>query len=94
MVLIGGSELEKHANKNIKVINHKKFKQLDEMQKFLFELRKEKGLTFNDAKKLLQDENYFATVFVKMGFADGIVEFHPWSFRQCGFHCADYHFPA
>ena len=73
VVLIGDEKLNKYQSKNIKVINHKKFDGLKDMQNFLFELRKEKGLTLSEAKKLLADENYFATVFVKMGLADAVV---------------------
>ena len=37
-------------------------------------LRKHKGMTYEDAKKLvLEDYMYFACMLVKMGYADGIV---------------------
>ena len=40
----------------------------------LYELRKEKGLTYDEAKKLiLEDYMYFACMLVKEGYADGIV---------------------
>ena len=73
VIFLGDDALKKFENKNIKVINPKTFEKLGEMQKFLFELRKEKGLTFAGAKKLLKDLNYFGVTLVKMGFADGMV---------------------
>ena len=40
----------------------------------LFELRKEKGMTYEEAKKLLlEDYMYFACILVKDGKADGVV---------------------
>lgn len=46
----------------------------DELANKLYELRKEKGMTFDEAKKLLlEDYMYFACMLVKTGRADGIV---------------------
>ena len=43
------------------------------IQKFV-ELRKEKGMTYEEANKLLhEDYMYFACMLVKMGYADGVV---------------------
>lgn len=39
----------------------------------LFKLRKEKGLTLEQAKKLIQDVNYFGVMTVQLGGADGMV---------------------
>ena len=40
----------------------------------LYELRKEKGMTYEEAKKLLlEDYMYYACMLVKMGYADGVV---------------------
>ena len=40
----------------------------------LVELRKEKGMTYESAKKLLlEDYMYYACMLVKMGYADGVV---------------------
>lgn len=39
----------------------------------LFELRKSKGLTLDEAKKLICDNVYFGTMMVKLGEADGLV---------------------
>lgn len=46
----------------------------DELAQKLYELRKDKGMTFDEAKKLLvEDYMYFACMLVKTGRADGIV---------------------
>ena len=39
----------------------------------LFDLRKEKGLSLSDAKKLITKPIYFGTMMVKTGIADGLV---------------------
>lgn len=41
-------------------------------QKF-FEIRKDKGMTLAEAKKLMKDPNYFGVMLVKMGGADGMI---------------------
>jgi len=38
-----------------------------------FELRKEKGLSYEEALSKIEDINYFGTMLVKMGYADGMV---------------------
>lgn len=46
----------------------------DELANGLYELRKNKGMTFEEAKKLLlEDYMYFACMLVKTGRADGVV---------------------
>ncbi|MGH2272087.1 phosphate acetyltransferase [Anaerohalosphaeraceae bacterium U12dextr] len=44
-----------------------------ELAQYLYELRKAKGLTLEQAEKLVLDEVYFATLMVKKGWADGLV---------------------
>lgn len=39
----------------------------------LFELRKNKGMTLDEAKKLMLDINYFSVMVVEMGEVDGLV---------------------
>lgn len=39
----------------------------------LFELRKEKGLSLDEARKLMTDYNYFGVMVVKMDEADGLI---------------------
>lgn len=52
---------------------------VDEAIKTFYELRKEKGITLDDARKYMQDEIYFGIMLVKMGKADGLVSgaIHP-----------------
>lgn len=51
----------------------------DECIKAFYELRKEKGITIEDARKFMQNEVYFGTMLVKLGYADGLVSgaIHP-----------------
>ena len=56
------------------IINPKEYDKLEEMINYFVELRKNKGLTYEEAKKLvLEDNMYFACMLVKMGLADGAV---------------------
>lgn len=45
----------------------------DELAHQLYELRRAKGMTEEDAKALIQDELYFGVMLVKSGLADGMV---------------------
>ncbi|NJK87766.1 MAG: phosphate acetyltransferase [Bacteroidales bacterium] len=48
-------------------------KKRNQYAELMVELRKSKGLTFEDAVKLLDDPLYFATIMIKSGDADGEV---------------------
>ncbi|MBI2638812.1 phosphate acetyltransferase [Candidatus Peregrinibacteria bacterium] len=39
----------------------------------LFDLRKDKGMTLDEAMKLMKDRNYFGVMTVKIGEADGLI---------------------
>ncbi len=55
-------------------INPADYEKLDEMVNTLYELRKSKGMTMEEAKRLLtEDFLYFGVMLVKMGIADGMV---------------------
>lgn len=45
----------------------------DVYDNMLFELRKHKGMTIEDARRVNEDKVYFATMMVKAGDADGLV---------------------
>lgn len=45
----------------------------EEFIQFLYELRKEKGMTINMARELVADPVYFGVLMVKKGLADGLV---------------------
>ena len=55
------------------IINPKTFAQKDVLVKKLYAKRKEKGLTLEEAEKLVLDPYYFATLLVEEGFADGMI---------------------
>lgn len=44
----------------------------EELAEKLVEIRKHKGLGLEEARELIEDENYFACVYVHAGYADGV----------------------
>ena len=58
---------------DISVIKPENSPHLQEYTNLLYELRKEKGLTQEDAAKLALNYNYFGTLMIKSGHADGMV---------------------
>jgi phosphate acetyltransferase len=69
-------EKAKELNLNIskaEIIDFKNFKEKNILIEKLYELRKHKNLTKEDAEKLLEDENYFACMYVHCGYADALV---------------------
>lgn len=57
----------------IKIIDPVASEKADEYTKTLYELRKAKGVTEEDAKKLVADPMYYGIMMVKCGDADGLV---------------------
>lgn len=57
----------------IELINPETSAKLAEYTELLYNLRKEKGLSHEDAEKLAKSGNYFGTLMVKSGHADGMV---------------------
>lgn len=55
------------------IINPKTSDKTKEYANFLYELRKEKGMTLEQAEKLVLDEVYFGMMMVKSNEADGLV---------------------
>ncbi|MFA6521225.1 MAG: phosphate acetyltransferase [Candidatus Gracilibacteria bacterium] len=51
----------------------KESKRIGEFGEIFFEMRKDKGLTKEEAVKLMQNPNYFATMLVHIGEADGMI---------------------
>ena len=74
IVLIGDEEqIKKYIDiDNIEIINPDTFDK-DELVNELYELRKEKGLTKEDARKLIDQPMYFSIMLLKNGYADGLV---------------------
>lgn len=79
IIIIGTPEEIEKANKGYDIsgatiINPYESKLTEDLIQNLVELRKDKGLTYEDAKKLLlEDYMYFACMLVKTGRADGVV---------------------
>lgn len=76
VILLGDPDsLTKKSDKikNATIINPKTSDLMPEFVDKLVEIRKSKGLTPEDAKKLLEDNFYFACMLVQCGYADGFV---------------------
>ena len=80
IILIGDEEKVKEiANdkginiENIQIVNPLKDKKTEENAKALYELRKSKGMTEEQAHQLILDPVYFGMMMVKLNEADGLV---------------------
>jgi len=70
------AEAAKHQLKNLDkaiIVDPKNHEKKDQYIDLLVELRKKKGLTRDEAAKLLEDPLYLATLMIKSGDADGEV---------------------
>lgn len=65
-------ELELNAD-GIEFANPEDFERFEEYAQKFFELRKHKGITIEKAREILKDVNYFGTMMVYMGDADGLI---------------------
>ena len=80
IVLLGNEQeinkMAKENNLNISqatIINPKTADNSEEYAEKLYELRKAKGMTLEQAKELVKDEVYYGMMMVKCGEADGLV---------------------
>lgn len=80
VILIGDmTQIKEDANKNnldildVEIINPKTSNKFEEYANSLYELRKAKGMTFEQAKELLIEPIYFGMMMVKNNDADGLV---------------------
>ena len=78
IILIGNKDKIREIKKdfdfnNIDIIDPLTFERFDELVNTLYELRKEKGMTIEQAKEILKDYIYFGVMLVKVGIADGLV---------------------
>ncbi|MBQ4058734.1 MAG: phosphate acetyltransferase [Lachnospiraceae bacterium] len=55
------------------IINPATYDKMDEMVEQFCEIRKDKGVTPEQAKEYLLQNNYFGTMLVKMGYADSLL---------------------
>ncbi len=58
---------------NLKIYDVEEEMLYNELSTYLYDLRKHKGLTLEEAKKLTKDEVYFGILMLKKGLADGLV---------------------
>ena len=79
-ILLGNpAEIEKAAEDNghnirgAEMIDPANYDRMDEMVAEFCELRKKKGVTEEEARKILSQGNYFGTMLVKMGVADALL---------------------
>ncbi|MDD4408583.1 MAG: phosphate acyltransferase [Clostridia bacterium] len=61
------------TDENIQIVNPKTSELKESFANEIYELRKSKGMTKEEAETLAEDPIYFATMMVKNGFADGMV---------------------
>ena len=74
VILLGDEKIIVSKSKKLKgavIINPKTSELVDEFVNKLVELRGHKGVDNNKARELLKDNNYFASMLVYLGFADG-----------------------
>jgi phosphate acetyltransferase len=55
------------------IIDHQKSKMLSEFSNIFYEMRKTKGLSLQASRDAMIHRNYFATMMVHLGYADGMV---------------------
>lgn len=58
---------------NMQILNPKTSDLAEELSSAFYELRKNKGITKEEAREILYDPFYFATMLVHLGYADGMV---------------------
>ena len=80
VILIGNAaKIHEHAQKenidikNVQIINPENSNRKEEYAKALYELRKEKGMTMEQANALILNPVYYGMMMVKLGEADGLV---------------------
>ena len=77
LVILGDAEKINAKGYNLEgaeIINPATSDKVDEFASLLFELRKKKGMTEEEARELVTKDNiYFATMMVKTGQCDGLV---------------------
>jgi len=81
IILIGSNDdINKLANENdinlegVKIIEPNTFSDTEKLINGFYELRKNKGMTLEQAKDIIMNNNlYFGNMLVKLGYADGLV---------------------
>ena len=80
LVILGNKEeIETYFAKNgwnmdgIEIIVHENSEKLEQYAETFYEMRKDKGISKEDALKQMHNYNYFGTMMIKAGDADGMV---------------------
>lgn len=76
VLLVGDASaliLRDKAFEKFEIVNPVTFPEREKLVRALYEKRKDKGMTMQDADQLEKDPYYFATLLVECGFADGMV---------------------
>lgn len=80
IIILGNvSEIKDHFAKNnwsldgIEVLEPEKSEKFEQYAQTFYEMRKEKGISLEDARKQVANYNYFGTMMIKSGDADGMV---------------------
>ncbi len=76
VLLVGDASaliLRDKAFERFEIVNPVTFPERAKLVKALYEKRREKGMTMQEADQLEKDPYYFATLLVECGFADGMV---------------------
>lgn len=71
--IYNGAEESGFNIRGAEIIDPENFERIDEMVDLYCELRKSKGATPEEARKILKQSNYFGTMLVKMGIADSLL---------------------
>ena len=58
---------------NVVVVNHRTHSDFDKFAQLFYEMRRAKGVTFDEARRQIEDPLYFGNLLVKTGKADGSV---------------------
>jgi len=80
VVLVGDPSAIKHKCAGLgipdagwTIIDPNHYGRIDEFAQFLYEKRKDKGMSLEEAESAVRNELYFGTLLVKFGIADGMV---------------------
>lgn len=71
--VLAAAEKSGYNIRGAEIIDPEKFDRIDEMVALFCELRKSKGVSEEQARKVLKGANYFGTMLVKMGIADALL---------------------
>jgi malate dehydrogenase (oxaloacetate-decarboxylating)(NADP+) len=73
IILRKAAEMQLNLNGGIKILDHDTAEQRERYIERIYQLRCRKGVTQREARELINDHNYFATLIVEQGDADGMV---------------------